>query len=328
MKKMQFAIVGCGQIAKKHLLQIHAIGTLVVICDTDPEQARSLVNSSDIPFFSSIESLLEAGLPIDIIVICTPNGLHASQAQLCLKAGYHVLIEKPIALTSADALSLIQTSAESKRNLFTVLQNRFNAPVQAVHQAIQTGMLGKVFSVQVSCFWHRNHTYYQHPWHGSKIMDGGVLFTQFSHFIDLLLWYFGPVKEVDAIMHNSNHLQTELLEDEGAVLLQFEKDIIGTIQFSTNSYRKNMEGSITIIAEKGTIKIGGAYLDEITYQETENPINSVSTDTQKSLQQVYHSMLRTLQFGEPFYADPQESVYTIALIERIYAAAHKKFNQL
>lgn len=324
MKKMQFAIVGCGQIAKKHLLQIHTIGTLVAICDTDPEQARSLVNSSDIPFFSSIESLLEAGLPIDIIVICTPNGLHASQAQLCLKAGYHVLIEKPIALTSSDALSLIQTSAESKRNLFTVLQNRFNAPVQAVHQAIQTGMLGKVFSVQVSCFWHRNHTYYQHPWHGSKIMDGGVLFTQFSHFIDLLLWYFGSVKEVASLMHNANHCQTELEEDEGGILLQFENNVIGTIHFSTNAYRKNMEGSVTIFAEKGTIKIGGTYLNEIVYQESENLILSSLTDPQKSLGNVYHSLIRTLQFGEPFYVDPIESVYTISLIERIYATARNK----
>lgn len=327
MKKIQFAIVGCGQIAKKHLTQIHTIGTLVAVCDADPEQAKSLVHSSDVLCFSSLESLLAVNLPIDVVVICTPNGLHASQAQLCLKAGYHVLIEKPMALTSSDALALIETSIESGRNLFTVLQNRFNAPVQAVHQAIRTGELGKVFSVQVSCFWHRDFTYYQHPWHGSKTMDGGVLFTQFSHFIDLLLWYFGPVKEVNAIMHNINHPQTELLEDEGAVLLQFENGIIGAIQFSTNTYQKNMEGAVVIIAEKGTIKIGGSYLNEITYQETATPIISGSTDTRQSLQQVYHSILRTLQFGEPFYVDPQESVHTIALIERMYAAARKNPNQ-
>lgn len=322
MKKIKFAIVGCGQIAKKHLLQINAIGTLIAICDSDPDQVPSLVDTTDLLFFSSLETLLSAKLPIDVMVICTPNGLHASQAKLCLQAGYHVLVEKPLALTKQDAIAVVETSMQSKQYLFTVLQNRFNNPVQAVHQAIQDGKLGKIFSVQVSCYWHRGVAYYQHPWHGNKTLDGGILFTQFSHFIDLLLWYFGEVKNVSAIMHNVNHPQTELLEDEGAVLLQFERGIIGTIQFSTNAYQKNMEGAVTIIAEKGTVKIGGAYLNEIVYQETESPILSASTDPQKSLEQVYHSMLRTLQYGEPYYADPKESVNTIALIERIYKAAN------
>lgn len=322
MNKVKFAIVGCGQIAKKHLIQMDAIGTLVAVCDSDPNKATTWINTSDILFFSSLERLLSARLPIDVIVICTPNGLHASQAQLCLKAGYHVLVEKPLALTEQDALAVIETSIESKQYLFTVLQNRFNNPVQAVYKAIQTGKLGKIFSVQVSCFWHRDTDYYKHPWHGDKTLDGGVLFTQFSHFIDLLLWYFGEVKELSVMMHNVNHLQTALPEDEGAILLRFEKDIIGTVQFSTNAYRKNMEGSITIMAEKGTVKIGGAYLNDMVYQETESPIISIPTDPQKSLQQVYHSMLRTLQYGEPYYADPKESVRTIALIERIYTAAN------
>lgn len=323
MKKIKFAIIGYGQIAKKHLFQIEAIGTLVAICDSDPDQGTSWINRSDTVFFSSLETLLSARLSIDIIVICTPNGLHASQAQLCLKAGYHVLVEKPLALTEQDALAVVETAIQSKQYLFTVLQNRFNDPVQAVYQAIQMGQLGKIFSVQVSCYWHRGADYYKHPWHGNKMLDGGVLFTQFSHFIDLLLWYFGEVKELSVMMHNANHPQTELSEDEGAVLLRFEKGIIGTIQFSTNAYQKNMEGAVTILAEKGTVKIGGAYLNEIVYQATESPIISVSTDPQKSLAQVYHSMLRTLQYGEPYYANPKESVHTIALIERIYAAANK-----
>ena len=322
MKKTKFAIVGCGQIAKKHLIQIEAIGTLVAVCDSDPARMTAWINQPDILFFSSLEKLLSARLPIDVIVICTPNGLHASQAQLCLNAGYHVLVEKPLALTEKDALATIETAIQSKQYLFTVLQNRFNDPVEAVYQAIQDGKLGNIFSVQVSCFWHRDADYYKHPWHGDKTLDGGVLFTQFSHFIDLLLWYFGEVKELSVMMHNVNHPQTSLPEDEGAILLRFEKDIIGTLQFTTNAYQKNMEGSITIIAEKGTIKIGGAYLNEIVYQETESPISAASADSQKSLEQVYHSMLRTLQYGEPYYVDPKESVNTIALIERIYKAAN------
>ncbi|MBL0882499.1 MAG: Gfo/Idh/MocA family oxidoreductase [Chitinophagaceae bacterium] len=322
MNKTKFAIVGCGQIAKKHLIQIEAIGTLVAVCDSDPARMTALINQPEILFFSSLEKLLSARLPIDVIVICTPNGLHASQAQLCLNAGYHVLVEKPLALTEKDALATIETAIQSKRYLFTVLQNRFNDPVKAVYQAIRDGKLGNIFSVQVSCFWHRDADYYEHSWHGDKTLDGGVLFTQFSHFIDLLLWYFGEVKELSVMMHNVNHPQTSLPEDEGAILLRFEKDIIGTVQFTTNAYQKNMEGSITIIAEKGTIKIGGAYLNEIVYQETESLISAASADSQKSLEQVYHSMLCTLQYGEPYYVDPKESVNTIALIERIYKAAN------
>jgi predicted dehydrogenase len=322
MQKLKFAIVGCGQIAKKHLLQIEAIGTLVAICDSNPSQVTTWINRADTVFFSSLETLLSARLTIDVIVICTPNGLHASQAQICLKAGYNVLVEKPLALTAQDALAVVETAIQAKQYLFTVLQNRFNDPVQAVYKAIQAGKLGKIFSVQVSCFWHRDVAYYEHSWHGNKMLDGGVLFTQFSHFIDLLLWYFGEVKELSVMMHNINHPYTELPEDEGAALLRFEKDIIGTIHFSTNAYQRNMEGSVTIFAEKGTVKIGGAYLNEIVYQVTESPIISASTDSQKSLTQVYHSMLRTLQYGEPYYADPKESVNTIALIERIYKAAN------
>lgn len=324
MNKTKFAIVGCGQIAKKHLFQIRSIGTLVAICDSDIDQVKSLDNSSELLFFSSLDTLLAARLSIDVIVICTPNGLHTSQAILCLKAGYHVLVEKPLALTSQDAIRVVETSIQSKKHVFTVLQNRFNAPVQAVYQAIHSGELGKVFSVQVSCHWHRDITYYQHAWHGSKILDGGILFTQFSHFIDLLLWYFGLVQEVASIMHNVNHLQTELMEDEGGVLLQFENGVIGTMHFSTNAFQKNMEGSVTILAEKGTVKIGGTYLNEIVYQQTGIPIIAETTDPNKSFEQVYHSVLRTLQYGEPYYADPNESVNTIALIERIYRAAKKQ----
>jgi len=321
MNKIKFAIVGCGQIAKKHLLQIRSIGTLVAICDSDADQVKSWDNLSELLFFSSLDKLLAAGLSIDVIVICTPNGLHASQAILCLKAGYHVLVEKPLALTLQDSIRVVETSVQFKKHLFTVLQNRFNAPVKAVHQAIHTGTLGKVFSVQVSCLWHRDITYYQHPWHGTKTLDGGVLFTQFSHFIDLLLWYFGPVKDVVSMMHNVNHLQTELMEDEGGILLQFENGIIGTMHFSANTFQKNMEGSVTILAEKGTVKIGGAYLNEIVYQQVKSPIIAETTDPNKSFEQVYHSMLRTLQKGEPYYVDPNESINTIALIERIYQAA-------
>lgn len=320
MRKPGFAIVGCGHIAKRHLRQIISFGTLVAVCDTDSEKAKQFAKPYLTPFFSSLNDLLTARLEVDVMVICTPNGLHAEQAILCLKNGFHVLVEKPLALNEYDAWQVVQTAKEYDRHVFTVLQNRFNEPVQKVYAAIQNGSLGRLFTVQVNCFWNRDQAYYQHPWHGNKQLDGGTLFTQFSHFIDLLLWYFGPVSEINAFMNNANHNYTQLKEDEGAVLLRFENGMIGTIQFSTNAYRKNMEGSVTILAEKGTIKIGGAYLNEIVYEESEEPMNAGITNIDASLQKVYQSMIGTLHRAEKYYADVQESVHTISLIERIYSS--------
>lgn len=321
MNKIRFAILGCGNIAERHIQQILSLGELIAVCDTDEAKAKQIAERYQVAYYTSIDTLSDVRPKIDVVVICTPNGLHAEQAIRLLQKGLHVLIEKPIALNSIDATNMLAAAKANQRHLFTVLQNRFNAPVQAVYQAIRSGTLGKLFSVQVSCFWNRDEQYYiGHSWHGNQSLDGGVLFTQFSHFIDLLLWYCGSVKHVSAIMHNINHANTELMADEGAVLLSFESGMIGSIHFSTNSYQQNMEGSITILAERGSVKIGGPYLNELVYQQCEVPILAERSDKLSSLKQVYQSMIRTLQTGETFYTDPVDSLEAIKLIERIHAS--------
>lgn len=324
MQKIRFVVIGCGQVSKRHLDIILEYGELQAVCDADETIAKNTGLSYHTPFFTSLDQLIQH-ISADVAVICTPNGLHAAHAIQLLENGFHVLVEKPMALSVPDAKKMMAVAKQHERHLFTVLQNRFNPPVQALHKAIQQESLGKLFSVQVNCFWNRNPDYYiDHPWHGSREMDGGILFTQCSHFIDLLLWCFGPVKEVAAFMHNVHHSYTALAADEGAVLLQFENGMIGTLQFSVNSFKKNMEGSLTLLAEKATLKIGGTYLDTITYAEMDTSLFTDIPAADSPLKQVYQSMIRTLETNEPFYTHPEESLATIQLIEQIHSIANRK----
>lgn len=324
MQKIRYILIGCGQVAKRHLDIISESGDLSAVCDTDEVVAKNTATQYNVPFYTSLEQLIQY-VSADVAVVCTPNGLHAEHTICLLENGFHVLVEKPMALSVKDAQRMIETAKKCQRHLFTVLQNRFNPAVQAVYNAIQHKELGRLFSVQVNCFWNRNQIYYDgHAWHGNEKLDGGVLFTQFSHFVDLLLWCFGPVKKLSAMMQNADHHYTALHADEGAVLLQFENETIGTLQFSINSFSRNMEGSLTLLAEKGTVKIGGTYLDELVYQDTEKPLQVENNPAYSPMEQVYQSMIRTLQNGEIFYTSPEESLATIQLIEQIHVIAQSK----
>ncbi|MFZ6023513.1 MAG: Gfo/Idh/MocA family protein [Bacteroidota bacterium] len=324
MQKIRYILIGCGQVAKRHLDMISESGDLVAVCDTDEVVVKHTATQYNVPFYTSLEQLIQY-VSADVAVVCTPNGLHAEHTICLLENGFHVLVEKPMALSVKDAQRMIETAKKCQRHLFTVLQNRFNPAVQAVYNAIQHKELGRLFSVQVNCFWNRNQIYYDgHAWHGNEKLDGGVLFTQFSHFVDLLLWCFGPVKKLSAMMQNADHHYTALHADEGAVLLQFENETIGTLQFSINSFSRNMEGSLTLLAEKGTVKIGGTYLDELVYQDTEKPLQVENNPAYSPMEQVYQSMIRTLQNGEIFYTSPEESLATIQLIEQIHVIAQSK----
>ena len=324
MQKTKFALIGCGRVAIRHLDMISKLGELVAVCDISESAAKETAEKYQTPYYTSLASFVQAKHLTDVVVICTPNGMHAQHAVYFLEQGFHVLVEKPMALSVADATHMITAAKTHQRFLFTVLQNRFNAPVAALYKAIQQGRLGKIFSVQVNCFWNRGDTYYKnHSWHGDAALDGGVLFTQFSHFIDLLLWYFGPVSALHAFAHNVNHQYTQLEVDEGIVSLRFEKGILGSLQFSINTFQQNMEGSLTLIGEKGTVKIGGPYLNNIVYQDTENKVE-VETAMPAPLEMVYQSMLRTLQNGEAYYTSPEDSLAVVQLIEQIHAAMQTK----
>ena len=270
MNKLKFGIIGCGRIAQRHAEHINNTGTLVAVCDTVESKANELAAKYAAKPYFSVSELLSAHPELDVIAVCSPNGLHAQHTIQSLKAGFHVLCEKPMALSVQDCGDMINTAEKANKRLFIVKQNRFNPPVAAVKKIIDEGRLGKIYSVQLNCFWNRNNEYYQNSWKGTKALDGGTLFTQFSHFIDLLYWIVGDVKEVHAFSGNYHHEGIIEFEDTGAISLKFYNGAIGTINYTVNSFDKNMEGSLTIFGEKGTVKIGGQYLNELEYQSIEN----------------------------------------------------------
>jgi predicted dehydrogenase len=334
MKKISFAIIGCGQIAQRHAKQVNHYGSLVAVCDIVEGKAAELGKEYNAAVYTDITLLLSHETSIDVIVICTPNGLHAQQSILSLNAGYHVLVEKPMALTANDCEKMIGAAEKNGKKLFTVVQNRFNPPVQAVKKALCENAFGKISSIQLTCFWNRNADYYTNNWHGTKNMDGGILFTQFSHFIDLLYWFFGDVKKISAFTKNAEHGGVIEFEDCGVAILEFENGIIGTINFSINSFEKNREGSLTILGNKGFVKIGGEYLNTIEQEafagyhvgnvlaDTKANDYGTYTGSMSNHDKVYKNLIATIQTGKPFYSDASEGLKTVQLIERIYEAAN------
>lgn len=337
MEKIRFAIIGCGAIAARHAIHIKNYGELVAVCDLQEEKALAFAHPFQVPYYLTMEELISSESTIDVVVICTPNGLHASQSVQALRQGHHVLVEKPMALTVADCETMLQAAAAAGKQIFTVMQNRFNPPVQAIKKLLDAGSFGQIYSVQVTCFWNRDQHYYQSSsWRGTKAMDGGILFTQFSHFIDLLYWFFGEVDMVMSAMDNIAHQSCSELEDVGGVVLRYKSGIIGTIHFSVNSFQTNREGSITISGEKGMVKIGGEYLNTIDYAEFQDavlPVLPAGADvndygtyrgSMSNHDQVYQNLVATLQKGTPFYADTMDGLKTVAIIEKIYQAANSR----
>jgi UDP-N-acetyl-2-amino-2-deoxyglucuronate dehydrogenase len=337
MNRLNFAIIGCGRIAQRHAEHIQNNGNLVAVCDIVPQSANNLADKYGTKAFTNLSDLLkDASLAIDVVSICSPNGLHAKHAIECLRAGYHVLCEKPMALSVNDCGQMIQEAEKANRRLFVIKQNRFNPPVAAVKQILGEGKLGKVLSIQLSCFWNRNEDYYKNSWKGTKELDGGTLFTQFSHFIDLLYWMFGDVKSVKSMMGNFNHQGIIEFEDTGVIAVEFQSGALGTINYNVNSYAKNMEGSLTIFGENGTIKIGGQYLNELEYQNikdyrienlpTGNTANNYGNyqGSMSNHDKVYENVVDVLTKGGTISTNGFEGLKTVDFIEKMYAAASVK----
>jgi UDP-N-acetyl-2-amino-2-deoxyglucuronate dehydrogenase len=332
---IQFAIIGCGRIAQRHAEHIHRFGKLVAVCDIVPEKADAMAAQYGATAFYTAEALLSSGITIDVVAICSPNGLHAAHSIQSLKAGFHVLCEKPMALTAHDCGEMIKTAEQFNKRLFAIKQNRFNPPVAAVKKAIDEGRLGAVHSVQLSCFWNRNEDYYHNSWKGTKNMDGGTLYTQFSHFIDLLYWLVGDITEAKAFMGNYTHQGVIEFEDTGVVIVKFGNGAIGTINYTVNSYGKNMEGSLTLFGEKGTVKIGGQYLNELEYQNildykidnlpAGNTANNYGTyqGSMSNHDKVYENLVDVLSNNATISTSSFEGLKTVEIIEKIYKAAQQ-----
>jgi UDP-N-acetyl-2-amino-2-deoxyglucuronate dehydrogenase len=332
MTKVKFAIVGCGRIAQRHAEHIHKKGELVAVCDVVKEKADALAQQYNAKAYYQIEDLLKEEKGVDVISVCSPNGLHAEHSIKSLRNGCHVLCEKPMAINVQDCGQMIQAAEHSNKRLFAIKQNRFNPPVAAVKNAVDEGRLGKIMSVQLSCFWNRNADYYG-DWKGTMKLDGGTLFTQFSHFVDLLYWIVGDVRHAKAYLGNFSHKGIIEFEDAGVVILEFYNGAIGTINYTVNSYQKNMEGSLTIFGEKGTVKIGGQYLNELEYQNIEgykienlpegNRPNNYGTyvGSMSNHDKVYDNLIEVIQHNASITANSFEGLKTVEIIDKIYTSA-------
>lgn len=272
MKKIKFAVVGCGHIGKRHAEMIvrNPEAELVALADILPSEMINL-SSFDVPYFNSIEDLLASNLEIDVVNIATPNGFHADHAYKILEARKHVVVEKPMALTKADAEKIIFKSLQVHKQVFAVMQNRYSPPSVWIKEMVENGHLGKIFLVQLNCYWNRDNRYYKSgSWHGNKLLDGGTLFTQFSHFIDILYWLFGDIHNIKSRFYDFNHKELTDFEDSGIVTFDFQNGGSGSLNFSTSVWDKNLESSMTVIAENGAIKIGGQYMDKVEYCHVKN----------------------------------------------------------
>ena len=330
---INFAVIGLGHIGKRHMEMIkrNPETQVVAICDIKPKEELELTDSDNIPFFDSIDALLKSGIDIDVVHICTPNGFHAQYAIKALETGHHVVLEKPIALRKHDAEQVVYKSLEMSKHVFCVMQNRYSPPSVWLKEVVSQKLLGKIYMVQLNCYWNRDDRYYKPGnWHGTQELDGGTLFTQFSHFIDIMYWLFGDITNIKGKFADFSHKDLTDFEDSGFVSFDFVQGGMGSLNYSTSVWNKNLESSITIIGEKGTIKVAGQYMNEVTYCDIEgytmpelapsNPPNDYGPykGSAQNHHYVIQNVVDTLKQNGQISTNVLEGLKVIDIIERIY----------
>jgi UDP-N-acetyl-2-amino-2-deoxyglucuronate dehydrogenase len=328
--ELQFALIGCGRIAHRHAEQIIKYGKLAAVCDVVKEKADALAKEFNAVAYYNIDDLLALEKNSTIISVCTPNGLHAGHSIKALQAGKHVLCEKPLAISTVAGTEMIDASVKNNRKLFVVKSTRYNPYLQSLKKVLEENRQGAIYSFQLNCFWNRPAAYYANSWRGTKELDGGTLFTQFSHYIDAMLWLLGDIKNVTGSMKNAAHKNSIEFEDTGVAALQMESGAIGGLNWSVNTFAKNMEVSLTLIAEKGTVKISGEYMNILEYETTDGfsleqtgTVNAANDygfykGSMSNHDKVYENMMIALKNdNHPFtYAD--DGLKTVEAIEKIY----------
>lgn len=328
----RFGIIGCGRIAPRHADSLAEIdgAKLVHVCDVVESRARHFSEKYGITHCQDYHDLL-ANPEVDIVSICTPSGMHAEMAIAALKAGKHVLVEKPMAMNVADADRMISTAKEMNRKLCIVLQNRYNPPMQDFYKAVRDGKIGRILLGSVTVRWYRPQEYYNDGWHGTKAMDGGALMNQSIHHIDALQWLVGvPVKSVFAYTATLAH-QMEA-EDAGVVTVRFEDGALATIEGSTLTYPQNLEGSVALFGEKGSLKVGGTALNrkvfwkiagEIEHEKellTREEVDPPSVYG-ASHQHVIEDMIQAVEEDREPHTNGEEGRKSLLLVSAMYESA-------
>ena len=301
-RKVRFALIGCGRIAQNHIeaVQRHADrAELVAVCDTDAHALAAAATRTGARGFSSLTELLAAKdeLAIDCVVLTTPSGLHPRQAIEAAAAGLHVMTEKPMATRWQDGLAMVKACDDAGVRLFVVKQNRRNSTLQLLKRAVSEGRFGRLYNVAVNVFWTRPQAYYDSAdWRGTWEFDGGAFMNQASHYIDLLDWIIGPVESVMA--YTGTLARNIEVEDSGVAALKWRNGAMGTVNVSMLTWPKNLEGSITVLGEKGSVRIGGVAVNEITHWQFDTPheMDAQIADASYQTTSVYG-------FGHPLYYD-------------------------
>lgn len=298
-RKIRFAIVGCGRIASNHfgaLEQHESRAEIIAVCDTDPVALDKAVTRTRAQGFSSLTELLASTKP-DIVVLCTPSGLHAKQAIEVAEAGIHVMTEKPMATRWQDGLAMVRSCDAAGVQLFVVKQNRRNATLQLLKRAFDNKRFGRIYMVNVNVFWTRPQEYYDSAkWRGTWEFDGGAFMNQASHYVDLLDWMVGPVESIQA--YTATLARDIEVEDTGVASIKWRSGALGSMSVTMLTYPKNLEGSITILGEKGTVRVGGVAVNEIQHWEF-----SESDESDAMVKAASYETTSVYGFGHPLYYD-------------------------
>ena len=344
MEKVKFAVVGFGHIGRRHATIIHEYegAELVAVVDIDPTVKNHELYPHDMPFFQSFDDYISSDIKADVISICTPNQYHSPYAIVALDKGSNAVVEKPMGLNRHECEQVISKALNVDKQVFVVKQNRYSPPVKWLKDSVDQKRLGDILQVQINCYWNRDDRYYKpidgkpSGWKGTKDLDGGVLYTQFSHFIDIMHWVFGDIENIQSSVVNHTHHHNTAFPDSGNAFFEFINGGRGSLNFSTSVWDKNLESSITVIGTKGSAKIGGQYMNEVEYCHIENyvmpelektnPPNDYGPFKGSAANHHYviENVVNTLRGHDRITANMLEGMKVVDIIERIYQAAETR----
>jgi UDP-N-acetyl-2-amino-2-deoxyglucuronate dehydrogenase len=334
-RTFRVGLIGCGRISTHHLDAIAKVDGLALsaVCDIDGARARAAGEQAGVPWFTSIDEML-ATAATDIVAVCTPSGLHPEHGIAAAKAGKHVVSEKPMALSIHAAGELVDACEKAGVHLFVVKQNRLNPPIRLLKRAVDRGRFGRIFLANVTVRWQRPQEYYDaEPWRGTWAFDGGAIMNQASHYVDLIQWLVGPVESVMA--KTATQARRIEAEDSGVAVLRFASGALGVIEVNVLTYPRNFEGSIAIMGEKGTVKIGGTSVNRVEhwafaeYDDDDKLVETGGINTNPPTvygfghEGYYRNVVTVLRGQAQADTDGREGKKSLALILAIYESAAK-----
>jgi len=331
-RKIRFAVVGCGRISKNHFdsLKHHSEhADLVAVCDVNPGALSSAVAATGAVGYPTLEDLLKRA-EVDVVVLATPSGLHSAQAIQIAESGRHVVTEKPMSTRWADGKRMVQACDATRVRLFVVKQNRRNKTLQLLKRAIDTGRFGRIYMVNMNVFWSRPQSYYDSAaWRGTWEFDGGAFMNQASHYVDLLDWLIGPVESVQAYI--ATLARNIEVEDTGVASIKWRSGALGSVNVTMLTHKKNFEGSLTILGEKGSVRVGGLAVNEIQHWEfdREEPWDQEVKEASYQTTSVYgfghpvyyKNVIQTLRGEADAETDGREGLRSLELLIAIYISA-------